>query len=64
MIKEATKQEMYYMRYIYFHQISLQNVILHIKNIYADGELYEEATCKDCLQVQKMKLRNSRISTN
>lgn len=26
MIKEATKQEMYYLRYIYFHQISPQKV--------------------------------------
>ena len=29
------------------YQTSPQNVTLHIKNIYADGELYEEATCKD-----------------
>ena len=28
------------------------STILHIKNIYSDGELYEEATCKDYLQVQ------------
>ena len=34
------------------YQTSPQNVTLHIKNIYADGELYEEATCKDYLQVQ------------
>ena len=34
------------------YQTSPHNVTLHIKNIYADGELYEEATCKDYLQVQ------------
>ena len=34
------------------YQTSPQNVTLHIKNIYTDGELYEEATCKDYLQVQ------------
>ena len=29
-----------------------QNVTLHLKSIYADGELTEEATCKDFLQVR------------
>lgn len=29
-----------------------QNITLHIKTIYEDGELNEEATCKDYLQVR------------
>ncbi|MBO4512751.1 MAG: virulence RhuM family protein, partial [Victivallales bacterium] len=29
------------------------NITLHIKNIYNDGELLEEATCKDFLQVRQ-----------
>lgn len=29
-----------------------QNITMHIKNIYADGELDREATCKEFLQVQ------------
>ncbi len=29
-----------------------QNITMHIKNIYEDGELEEEATCKEFLQVQ------------
>ncbi len=29
-----------------------QNITLHIKNIYAEGELLPEATCKDFLQVR------------
>ena len=35
------------------YQTSPQNITLHIKNIYKDGELQEEATCKNYLQVQK-----------
>ena len=34
------------------YQTTPQNITLHIKNIYDDGELDEKATCKDCLQVQ------------
>ena len=30
-----------------------QNITLHLKNIYKEEELNEEATCKDFLQVQK-----------
>jgi hypothetical protein len=30
-----------------------QNITLHLKNIYAEGELKEDATCKEFLQVQK-----------
>lgn len=35
------------------YQTSSQNITLHIKNIYRDGELQEAATCKNYLQVQK-----------
>ncbi len=31
-----------------------QNITLHIKNIYKEGELQEDATCKEILQVQNM----------
>jgi hypothetical protein len=34
------------------YQTTPQNVIMHTKNIYKDGELTEEATCKQSLQVQ------------
>src|SRR3989339_1227337 len=30
-----------------------QNITMHLKNIYSEGELEERATCKDFLQVQK-----------
>lgn len=30
-----------------------QNITMHLKNVYADGELVEEVTCKDFLQVQQ-----------
>jgi hypothetical protein len=34
-------------------QTSSQNITIHLKNIFEEGELDEEATCKDFLQVQK-----------
>jgi hypothetical protein len=34
-------------------QTSPQNVTIHLKNIYEDGELIEAVTCKDFLQVRK-----------
>lgn len=34
------------------YQTTPQNITLHIKNIYLEGELLEEATCKEYLQVQ------------
>ena len=34
------------------YQTTPQNITSHIKNVYADGELSEWATCKDFLQVQ------------
>lgn len=35
------------------YQTTPQNITLHIRNVYADNELSEAATCKDYLQVQK-----------
>jgi hypothetical protein len=32
---------------------SPQNVTIHLKSIYEEGELAEEATCKDYLQVRQ-----------
>jgi hypothetical protein len=34
-------------------QTTPQNITIHLKNIFEEGELSEEATCKDFLQVQK-----------
>jgi hypothetical protein len=34
-------------------QTTPQNVILHLKAIFAEGELSEAATCKDYLQVRR-----------
>ena len=34
-------------------QTTPQNITLHLKNIFEEGELQEDATCKDFLQVQK-----------
>ena len=34
------------------YQTKPQNITQHIKNIYADGELEENRTCKNYLQVQ------------
>jgi hypothetical protein len=33
-------------------QVQPQNITMHLKNIYAEGELLEAATCKEFLQVQ------------
>ncbi len=33
-------------------QVKPQNITMHLKNIYDEGELSEEATCKEFLQVQ------------
>ena len=40
------------------YQTSTQNITLHIKNIYSDGELDESSTCKNYLQVQNEGIRN------
>ena len=34
-------------------QTTPQNITIHLKSIYDDGELHEEATCKDYLQVRR-----------
>ena len=34
-------------------QTTTQNITIHLKNIFEEGELMEEATCKDFLQVRK-----------
>ena len=34
-------------------QVRPQNITIHLKNIFRDGELDENATCKDFLQVQR-----------
>lgn len=34
-------------------QTSSQNITIHLKNIFEEGELEESSTCKDFLQVQK-----------
>ena len=41
-------------------QTSSQNITIHLKNIFEEGELEEEATCKDFLQVQKEGSREVR----
>jgi hypothetical protein len=40
------------------YQTTPQNITIHIKNIYEDKELSEEATCKEFLQVQIEGTRN------
>ena len=39
-------------------QTTSQNITIHLKNIYEEGELVESSTCKDFLQVQKEGNRN------
>lgn len=39
-------------------QTTPQNITIHLKNIYEEGELYETSTCKDFLQVQLEGKRN------
>ena len=43
-------------------QTTPQNITLHLKAIFADGELTEEATCKEYLQVRKEGAREVRRS--
>jgi hypothetical protein len=35
------------------YQVKPQNITMHLKNIYSEGELDKEATCKSFLQVQQ-----------
>jgi hypothetical protein len=46
------------------YQVTVQNVIMHTRNIYKDGELPQEATCKKSLQVQTEGGRSVRRATN
>ena len=43
-------------------QTSVQNIIMHVKNIYEDAELERERTCKDFLQVRQEGMRQVRRS--
>jgi hypothetical protein len=38
-------------------QVKPQNITMHLKNIYSEGELTEDATCKENLQVQQEGVR-------
>lgn len=42
------------------YQITPQNVTLHIRNIYREGELHAQATCKEYLQVRQEGSRRIR----
>ena len=44
------------------YQTSLQNITLHIKAIYGDGELQERATCKEYLRVRTEGARRWQMS--
>ncbi|WP_304419391.1 virulence RhuM family protein, partial [uncultured Duncaniella sp.] len=39
------------------YQTTRPNIVQHIRNIYADGELDEQATCKNFLQVRQEGVR-------
>jgi hypothetical protein len=39
-------------------EVTPQNITIHLKQIFADGELIEKSTCKESLQVQKEGNRN------
>jgi len=45
-------------------QTTPQNVTLHLKAIFAEGELSEAATCKDYLQVRSEGVRNWKSCLN
>lgn len=38
--------------------VAPQNITMHLQNVYAEGELNSDATCKDFLQVQMEGARN------
>lgn len=42
-------------------QTTPQNITLHVREIYAEGELIEKSTCKENLQVQKNCIHVSRL---
>lgn len=33
-------------------EVKPQNITMHLKNVFSEGELSEEGTCKESLQVQ------------
>ena len=37
-----------------------QNITIHLKNLYAEGEISEASTCKEFLQVQKERSQGDR----
>lgn len=45
-------------------QTTPQNITLHLKNIYQEGELQEDRTCKDFLQVQREGTRTVQRQVN
>ena len=45
------------------YDVKPQNVTMHLKNIYADGELEQTATCKDFLQVRQEGRRQVQRNT-
>ena len=44
-------------------QTTPQNITLHIKNVYTEGELSEDSTCKENLQVQQEGSREVKRKT-
>lgn len=44
-------------------QTTSQNITIHIKNVYAEGELSEDSTCKEFLQVQQEGKRDVKRNT-
>ena len=45
-------------------QTTVQNIIMHVRNIYKESELQREGTCKDFLQVRKEGSRTVRRPVN
>jgi prophage maintenance system killer protein len=45
------------------YDVKPQNITMHLKNIYADGELEQSATCKDFLQVRQEGRRQVQRNT-
>lgn len=44
-------------------QTTPQNITIHIKNVYNEGELFEDSTCKEFLQVQREGKRDVKRNT-
>ena len=45
-------------------QTTVQNIIMHVRNIYKESELQQKGTCKDFLQVRKEGSRTVRRPVN